>query len=138
MSIFWDMIDTILTGVLFVLIGLVIFALDFDLKHMIAGICAIVIVLAARYISVFVPYRMLRHPGENVRHTIQLLTWGGLRGGISIALALSITDIGYVDDAIVTMTYVVVIFSLLVQGLTLKGLAHRLDLDIPDEPTSGS
>lgn len=125
---FWDILDDILNGVLFVLIGLVIFALKFEPPFLLLGIISIAIVLIARFISVALPFTLLKEEPSTRMKSILLLTWGGLRGGISVALALSLSeDIPY-RDAIVFITYTVVVFSILVQGLTIKPLVKALKL----------
>ena len=87
---FWELIDETLNAVLFVLIGLEVLALTFTAKNLVAGLLAIPIVLAARLISVGLPIRVLASPGRFEPSTVRILTWGGLRGGISVALALSV------------------------------------------------
>ena len=123
---FWDMLDDILNGVLFVLIGLVIFALKFEFSYLWLGLLAIMIALIGRFISVGLPFTLLKEEGLSRIKAISLLTWGGLRGGISVALALSLDDDVMAKDAIVFITYSVVVFSIIVQGLTISKLAQRL------------
>ena len=127
---FWELVDETLNAVLFVLIGLQVLALTFTAKNLLAGLLAIPIVLAARLISVGLPIRMLRRRLWFQPFTVRILTWGGLRGGISVALALSLTGTGLAvaipgKNAILAMTYVVAVFSILVQGLTLGPLTRR-------------
>jgi CPA1 family monovalent cation:H+ antiporter len=127
---FWELLDEILNSVLFVLIGLEVLALAFTGKLLLVGLIAIPIVLLARLASVGPPIALLRKRGRFPRYTVRILTWGGLRGGISVALALSIPrvvkDSPVVErDAILAMTYVVVVFSILVQGLSLEPLVKR-------------
>jgi CPA1 family monovalent cation:H+ antiporter len=124
---FWEGIDHILNAVLFTLMGMVLLGLSesFELRYLFAGILAIPAVLLARLISVSLPlpFTKLRYgkPGT----TIAMLTWGGLRGGISIALALSLSG-ELSKDLILHMTYIVVAFSILVQGLTISPLVKKL------------
>ena len=119
---FWELLDETLNAILFVLIGLELVILPFNGSYFTLGLLAIVLVLLARYISVWLPAQIIRLKGEMDRRTILILTWGGLRGGISIALALSLTpELG--KDLWVTITYCVVAFSILVQGLTVGKLA---------------
>jgi len=86
---FWEILDDVFNGILFVLIGLAIHLLEFNSNYILLGTFAIIIVLLARFISVFIPYSLLKHKEEKPIKTIAILTWGGLRGGISIALALN-------------------------------------------------
>jgi CPA1 family monovalent cation:H+ antiporter len=121
---FWELIDEVLNAVLFVLIGLEVLILSFDGKYIIAGVIAIVVALTARLISVGLPISFMKLKRDFIPNTILILTWGGLRGGISVALALSLTpEMG--RDLFVTITYVVVVFSIVVQGLTVKKLVKQ-------------
>lgn len=122
---FWDMLDDILNGVLFVLIGLVMLSLRFEWNYLILGLITIIIALLGRFISVALPYTMLKEDSLGRLRAIVLLTWGGLRGGISVALALSLDDSIPGKEAIVFITYTVVVFSIIVQGLTVSGLAKK-------------
>jgi len=115
---FWELVDEVLNAVLFVLIGLEVMVISFSYSIFVAGVMAIFIVLAARFISVSVPVLMLRKFRTFSPNVIKILTWGGLRGGISVALALSLPA-GEQRQMILTITYCVVVFSILVQGLTI-------------------
>ncbi|HJU06330.1 MAG TPA: sodium:proton antiporter [Nitrospiraceae bacterium] len=117
-AMFWELLDELLNAVLFVLIGLEMLALSFKPHYLQAGLIAIPIVLLARFLSVGAPVRMFRLTHQFSRRATLILTWGGLRGGISVALALSLPE-GEARDAVLTITYIVVVFSILVQGLTL-------------------
>ena len=121
---FWELIDEIMNAVLFVLIGLEVLLITFDTEFGWAAVLVIPVVLAARLAAVSLAALMpwLRH--EFPPRVIGLLTWGGLRGGISIALALSLPA-GPERNALITVTYIVVVFSILVQGLTLSRLLRR-------------
>ncbi len=126
---FWELVDEFLNAVLFVLIGLEVLVVTFTSTNIVAGVLAIPIVLAARLVSVAVPIFLLRRT-PLARYSIRVLTWGGLRGGISVALALSLPS--EVDgqpvherDVLIGLTYVIVVFSILVQGLTIGPLARR-------------
>ncbi len=121
---FWELIDEMLNAVLFIWIGMEILILSFSFSYLAAGLIAIPITLAARLISVSAIVNVLKFRREFSPNVIRILTWGGLRGGISIAMALSLVSGGQ-RDLIVSMTYIIVIFSLLVQGLTIKGLIKR-------------
>ncbi len=116
---FWELLDELLNAVLFVLIGLEVLVLSFQRSYLVAGLVAIPLVLAARWLSVVVQVKAFSVVREFSARTITILTWGGLRGGISVALALSL-PIGPMRDAVVTITYAVVVFSILVQGLTIN------------------
>jgi CPA1 family monovalent cation:H+ antiporter len=116
---FWELLDELLNAVLFVLIGLEVLVLSFQQPYLIAGLVAIPLVLAARWITVVLQVKGFSVVREFNEKTIRLLTWGGLRGGISVALALSLPP-GSSRDALVTITYAVVVFSILVQGLTIN------------------
>lgn len=122
---FWELIDEILNAALFVLIGLEVLLITFDAAFAWAAALAIPLVLVARLLSVGVARLVpgLRH--EFPPYVIGILTWGGLRGGISVALALSLPS-GPERNALITVTYVVVVFSILVQGLTLSRVLRRV------------
>ena len=127
-DLFWEMLDEILNSVLFVLMGLVIFTLDYSTSYLILGLLTIPIVLLARMVSVGLPYSLLKHSEYSPMKTVLLLSWGGLRGGISVALALSLGDDIAGKDAIVFVTYCVVVFSIMVQGLSIKRLVQALKM----------
>ncbi len=122
---FWEILDDVFNGILFVLIGLAIHLLEFTTGYIILGILVIVIVLFARFISVLLPYSLLKHEEEKPIKTITILTWGGLRGGISIALALSLSE-ELSGDLILHITYIIVLFSIIVQGLSIGKVVRRL------------
>jgi len=121
---FWELVDEILNSVLFLLIGLEVVAIAKDAMHLGVGLAAIVLVLAARAISVAVPMVALSRWTEFTRGAFPMLVWGGVRGGISVALALSLPE-GPVKDTILTATYVVVVFSVIVQGSTISRAVRR-------------
>ena len=132
---FWEMIDEILNAVLFLMIGFEVFAVAFKTDFLIASFMAILLSLLARLIAVSVPIMMLKPFREFSDGVIPIMTWGGLKGGISVALALSLPDSEW-KPVILTATYVVVIFSIIVQGLTVTRLAERVgrapELPMPD------
>ena len=121
---FWELVDEILVAVLFVMIGLELLRLEFHANYAWAAALAIPAVLAARLVSVALARLVPALRADFPPYVIGILTWGGLRGGISVALALSLPP-GRHRDAIITVTYVVVLFSILVQGLTLSRLLRR-------------
>ncbi|NGZ97709.1 MAG: sodium:proton antiporter [Nitrospira sp. WS110] len=120
---FWELIDELLNAVLFVLIGLEVLALTFKTAYLEAGLIAIPLVLFARFVSVSLPVQAFRLFQEFTERATMILTWGGLRGGISVAMALSLPPSSY-RDVLITMTYIVVVFSILVQGLTIERLVR--------------
>ncbi len=119
---FWELIDEILNAILFVLIGLELLIIETSKTIFIVSFILIGVILITRYISVYIPSIFIRLKEQMTRKTLVILTWGGLRGGISIALALSI-PISLNRDIWVTITYVVVCFSILVQGMTIGKVA---------------
>ena len=116
---FWELIDEILNAILFLLIGVELLILTFTNQFMIAGLLAIPVVLLARFVCVGVPIKIMSKFRTFSPYVTTILTWGGLRGGISVALALSIPD-GPAREPLLVVTYFVVVFSILVQGLTIK------------------
>jgi CPA1 family monovalent cation:H+ antiporter len=139
LDLFWELIDDILNSILFLLIGLEVLVLRWERVYIIAGLIAIVVTLLARLISVTLPIVLLRPFSRIPRHAVTLLTWGGLRGGISVALALSLRDPAHHHrgqppiDILIVMTYVVVVFSIGVQGLTIGALLRRTMQNVPLE-----
>ena len=123
---FWELIDVILNALLFVLIGVELLVIKFEHSYWLISGLAVVLVLAARYVAVWLPYRLTRRWLSLDKNAPLMMTWGGLRGGISVALALSITDAVPHKGLIVAITYAVVLFSVIGQGLTLEKLIRRL------------
>ncbi|HEB86489.1 MAG TPA: sodium:proton antiporter [Gammaproteobacteria bacterium] len=123
LDMFWELVDEVLNAVLFVLIGMEILVLNFRGEYLLAALVIIPIVLAARYVSVGLPVILLRRFHGFSPHVLEILTWSGLRGGISVALALSL-PLGIERDVILAITYSVVVFSILVQGLTIGALVN--------------
>jgi len=122
---FWSLLDEILNSVLFLLIGLEVLVIAQRADHVGVAMLAIPVTLIARWISVSVPISILARWRSFTKGAIPILTWGGLRGGIAVALALSLPVNEY-KPTILTITYAVVLFSIIVQGLTIKPLVERL------------
>ena len=118
---FWELIDEVLNAVLFLLIGLHLLLVPMSSQYLIAALAAVPVVLLGRFLAVSIPVYLLRvgrRYDASRFHIIKLLTWGGLRGGISVAMVLAL-DPGPDRDLLLTMTFAVVVFSILVQGLTV-------------------
>lgn len=125
---FWEISDEIFNSVLFLLIGLEVLVVSFRPDIVTLALLAIPVVLISRWISVAIPITALKFGGKFSDGAITILTWGGLRGGISVALALSLPDNEY-KTPILTITYAVVVFSIIFQGLTMKSLVGRFIKD---------
>jgi CPA1 family monovalent cation:H+ antiporter len=124
---FWHLVDEALNAILFILIGLeiIVISKEYHPDYFLIGLCAIVVVLFARLIGVGIPVKIMERLRSFEKNTLAILTWGGLRGGISVALALSIPDDFEAKNLILSATYSVVVFSILVQGLTIKKLVPK-------------
>ncbi|MEQ8292033.1 MAG: sodium:proton antiporter [Roseovarius sp.] len=122
---FWKLIDEILNAVLFLMIGFEVFAVAFEVDFLIAGVLSIGLALIGRLAAVAVPVLILRPFRTFSPGVVPIMTWGGLKGGISVALALSLPDSEW-KPLILATTYVVVIFSIIIQGLTVSKLANRV------------
>jgi monovalent cation:H+ antiporter, CPA1 family len=125
LDMFWELVDAILNSVLFVLIGMELILVDFSLVDALPALLIIAVTLLARLASVAAPIVLIPRIFDLPARSWQVLTWGGLRGGISVALALSL-PLGAERDTVLTLTYSVVVFSILVQGLTIGALAKRV------------
>lgn len=127
---FWELIDEVLNAILFLLLGLEVLVLTFDRKLFAAGVLMIPVVLLVRFVSVGLPIVIRRRFRSFTPHAVKILTWGGLRGGISVALALSIPKTLHGEpvahrEVILAVTYVIVVFSIIGQGLTVGPFVRR-------------
>lgn len=131
---FWELIDEILNALLFMLIGLEVIVMGLNGDYVFAGVIMFLVVLTARFIAVGIPVSLLKLKQSFHPHVISILTWGGIRGGISVALALSLPQ-GQERDIIVSITYVIVIMSVILQGLTIKNLVQFAASRYPESET---
>jgi CPA1 family monovalent cation:H+ antiporter len=115
---FWEIIDEIFNAILFLLIGLEVLIIHIHSTIVLIGIIMIALVLLVRWISVWLPVNLLSIKNKFEKHTVTILTWGGLRGGLSVAMALSLPESMHRND-FVLVTYIIVVFSIIVQGLTI-------------------
>lgn len=122
---FWELIDVLLNTILFVMIGMEMLVLTFEGSYIIAGLLGIPIVLLARFVSLWGPIKFFDKKLEFVPNTNIIMTWGGLRGGISIALALSLTQEMH-KELFLVITYIIVAFSIIGQGLTVEPIVKKL------------
>ncbi len=125
---FWELIDEILNALLFVLIGLEFLLIPFEISFVIVGLVAVLVVLLARVIAVGIPLYIFNPKEKDNGKTLILLTWGGLRGGISVALALLAYNKVPEGSVLIVATYVVVLFSIIFQGLTIERLIKKLKI----------
>lgn len=122
---FWELMDEILNAILFLLVGFEMLVIKMDGPLLLAGCAVIVIALLARWLSVALPISILSLGMKFEKNVIGILTWGGLRGGLSIALALSLPQNAW-HDPLLAITYIVVVFSIAVQGFSLIKFSHKL------------
>lgn len=122
---FWELVDVLLNTILFVMIGMEMLVLNFQFNYVIAGLIAVPLVLLCRYVSLWLPIKFFSKKLQFVKHTNLIMTWGGLRGGISIALALSLTEEMH-RELFLVITYIIVVFSIIGQGLTVEPVIKRL------------
>ncbi|MFS8083332.1 MAG: cation:proton antiporter [Ginsengibacter sp.] len=122
---FWEMMDQLMNAVLFLLVGFQMLIIPFNATLLALGLISILIVLLSRYISVRLPIMVLKTKRTFENDVIPILTWGALRGALSVALALAVPHYMY-GDMFVSITYIIVLFSIVVQGLTIGRLAKRL------------
>ncbi len=123
---FWELADEILNAILFLFVGFEMLVIHISGTLMLIGVIGIAVVLLSRWISVAIPVTILRYKVKFERHTIAILTWGGLRGGLSVALALSLPENMY-KETFVCITYIIVVFSIIVQGLSIGALYRKLN-----------
>ena len=122
---FWELIDVLLNTILFIMIGMEMLVLTLEGNYIYAGLLAIPIILLCRYMSLWIPIKFFAKRLDFVPKTNLIMTWGGLRGGISIALALSLSKEMH-RELFLVITYIVVIVSILGQGLTVGPIIKRL------------
>lgn len=122
---FWELLDEVLNGILFLLIGFEMLVIRFDIIIFMLGCISIIIVLFSRLVSVALPLLFLKYKKTFEKNALSILTWGGLRGGISVALALSLPR-NEINEIFVSITYIIVLFSIIVQGLTIGKLAKKI------------
>lgn len=123
---FWHLIDVLMNAILFVLMGLKILSIRYEYDYILVALCAIPLLLLCRYLALVIPYRLARRWLHVTPATIKMMTWGGLRGALSIAMVLSLPETIPVRDELVFITYVIVFFSIFIQGLTVERFAKRL------------
>ncbi|MDT7830870.1 sodium:proton antiporter [Flavobacteriaceae bacterium S356] len=121
---FWELIDILLNTILFVMIGMEMLVLTFNSSYIVAGFIVIPLLLLSRYVSLLLPIKLYANKLDFVPRTNLIMTWGGLRGGISIALALSLTQV-MERELFLVITYIVVVFSIVIQGLTVGKLIKK-------------
>jgi monovalent cation:H+ antiporter, CPA1 family len=122
---FWGLIDDICNTLLFVIMGIEVFLIPFDLSFFIVSVIMLVMVLLSRFLSLIPPFFLFHGKSDKKMLSLSILTWGGLRGGISLALALSLVGHVQYSQLFLLMTYTCVVFSVLVQGLTMSALLKR-------------
>ena len=133
MDHFWELIDEFLNGILFLLIGMTMLLFEFHSEDLIMMAVAVPLVLLARFLSVWIPYLGFKRFRTYNKWSVKILTWGGLRGGLALAMALSIPSGKYfvtaaqidVKEIIMVMTYAVVVFSILIQGSTITPMINK-------------
>ncbi|MDR2956050.1 MAG: sodium:proton antiporter [Prevotella sp.] len=126
-GVFWELIDEVLNAILFLFIGFELLLIPNIGHYWAIGILGIIVVLFARYVSIRIPTVIIPFKEKFSKGTITILVWGGLRGGVSIALALSLPQ-GPYKETIIAITYFVVVFSIIVQGLSISKLAGKINV----------
>ncbi len=122
---FWELIDEICNTILFALMGLEVFLLPFQPSYLLSGLLFVVLALLVRFISLLPTYMVFNRNEKNKFLGLKVLTWGGLRGGISIALALSLANKSEFGNLFLVITFCIVVFSILVQGLSISKLLRK-------------
>lgn len=130
---FWETTDQVLNILLFAFIGLDVLLTETTVPQIMAGLLLVAASLLARWLSVALPFTLVRGRDGYGAYTVRLLTWGGLRGGIAISLVLGLPETPY-RTHLVTATYIIVLFSIAVQGLTIMPLVHKAVAASPEEP----
>lgn len=134
LSKFWELIDEILNAILFLFIGFELLMLPDLQEQLLLGVIAIFICLLARTLAIFIPASTILRKNTYSKGSLTTMVWGGIRGGVSIALVMSIPNsVGEIKDVLLEVTYIVVLFSIVVQGLTVGKVAKRVLKN--DEPT---
>src|SRR5690606_2844367 len=128
---FWELIDEVLNAILFLFIGFELLIIPDIVAHWVLGLFSILVVLVARLLSIWIPSVTVHLKKRFSRGTLTVLVWGGVRGGVSIALALSVPA-GEFKDVLLEITYFVVVFSIVFQGLTVGKLANKVLPNTPD------
>jgi len=119
---FWELLDVILNAILFILIAFVIIVIDFNTKYILVGLVSVLIVLVSRIIIVYLPHYIFPNLLKLTKKEAKIISWGGLRGGLSVALVLSLPD-SETKKLLLIATYFCVLFSIIIQGLTIEKLA---------------
>lgn len=131
---FWELIDEIMNAILFLFIGFELLLIDDLLDQILLGVACIFIVLFSRFLSILIPFKTLLRKNPYSKGSLPVMVWGGIRGGVSIALVLSMPN-GVWKELLLEVTYVVVLFSIVVQGLTVGKVANKLLENNSDEIT---
>jgi len=127
LSKFWELIDEILNAILFLFIGFELLMLPDLQEQLLLGVIAIFICLLARTLAIFIPARTILRKNTYSKGSLTTMVWGGIRGGVSIALVMSIPNsVGDIKDVLLEVTYIVVLFSIVVQGLTVGKVAKKV------------
>ena len=122
---FWELIDEIMNAILFLFIGFELLLIDDLLDQILLGVASIFIVLFSRFLSILIPFKTLLRRNPYSKGSLPVMVWGGIRGGVSIALVMSLPN-GEWKDLLLEITYIVVLFSIVVQGLTVGKVANKL------------